>query len=565
MSGVETQDRLRLHQSVVQSPAIGIRRLKNDPTFMKPTADVVLISSDDVVFRVHKIILAEASTFFETMFTLPQPSDSPTASCEHEGLPAMPVAERSDVLESLLRLCYPIDDPRFSHPGDAGKVLAAAMKYEMQEAIKIATRCLLGFVPMSPLQVYVVACLHRFENVASAAAKEVALKAYTRDTIPPTAYVEGMEEISAGAYYRLLAYCRCNGIVFAEFTFCEAGALVLPADTKDVSSVQGSGSEFLPGNLPDTDIILRSRDLVDFPVHGIILRIASPILEGKILDALAQSPPPHPQSLTHESAAHTSTRNSLPVVQLPESSQTLSMMLQLLYPVSNPAIPNLNEISALLAMAWKYKIRKIVHFVTTTLDAALQTQPLRVYLVTSRFRHSDLSRLLHQAAKLTLGHDIMQTYYPELELASACHFYRLLYYHRECCDAAMASIGNKRRIVSKLTNVFIVPCGRKSAFNFKQPCWFPDYLEQVKAAIKVNPAAAAIAATAVLKTTFTKLTSNKTFWCDPCKNLDYLDSVIQANEILGKEIDGAVTRVALKNYDADQEKDNGAEEGVSNA
>lgn len=116
MSGFETL--FNQLSSSLQSPRLAVGTVQSNIIFTKPTADLALISSDGVIFRVHRIILAEASTFFETMFTLPQPapsvtppSDHNSAQEEYDGLPAIHVTETERVLESLLRLCYPIDDP----------------------------------------------------------------------------------------------------------------------------------------------------------------------------------------------------------------------------------------------------------------------------------------------------------------------------------------------------------------------------------------------------------------------------------------------------------------------
>ena len=80
--------------------------------FNKPTADVILRSSDDVDFRVHKVILAEASPVFEGMFSIPQPpaetppmapSDTPPVN----GLAVVPFAETGAALLPSSRSAIP--------------------------------------------------------------------------------------------------------------------------------------------------------------------------------------------------------------------------------------------------------------------------------------------------------------------------------------------------------------------------------------------------------------------------------------------------------------------------
>ena len=85
-----------------------------DAPFNKPTANIILKSSDDVHFRVRKGILAEASPVFDDMFTHANPSqmdlhengsvaDSPTPP---QGYPALPSPTTDD--PSTVYLHYPL-------------------------------------------------------------------------------------------------------------------------------------------------------------------------------------------------------------------------------------------------------------------------------------------------------------------------------------------------------------------------------------------------------------------------------------------------------------------------
>ncbi|KAF8263766.1 hypothetical protein EI94DRAFT_1806748 [Lactarius quietus] len=79
----------------------------SDPSFVPlyldiPDADLILRSSDQVTFRVHKSLLAMSSPFFKQLLSLPQPLDS-----EH-GIQAVEFPENADLLNSLVSLLYPI-------------------------------------------------------------------------------------------------------------------------------------------------------------------------------------------------------------------------------------------------------------------------------------------------------------------------------------------------------------------------------------------------------------------------------------------------------------------------
>ena len=92
-----------------------------------PDANIILRSSDQAKFRVHKSLLAMSSPFFDDLFSLPEPSDDELI----DGLPVIQLSEDGDVLNTLVSLLYPIAG---IIPGSYEKVfalLAACQKYEM--------------------------------------------------------------------------------------------------------------------------------------------------------------------------------------------------------------------------------------------------------------------------------------------------------------------------------------------------------------------------------------------------------------------------------------------------
>jgi len=92
-----------------------------------PDADLILRSSDQVSFRVHKSVLAMSSPFFKDLLSLPQPTHDEVV----DGLPVVQVPEDADLLNSLVSLLYPICRVK---PGPYEKVfvlLSACHKYDM--------------------------------------------------------------------------------------------------------------------------------------------------------------------------------------------------------------------------------------------------------------------------------------------------------------------------------------------------------------------------------------------------------------------------------------------------
>jgi len=92
-----------------------------------PEANIIIQSSDQVNFRVHKSVLAMSSPFFNDLLSLPQPPDGELI----DGLPVVRLSEDAGLLKSLVSLLYPIAPvvPGFYEKGFA--LLAACQKYDM--------------------------------------------------------------------------------------------------------------------------------------------------------------------------------------------------------------------------------------------------------------------------------------------------------------------------------------------------------------------------------------------------------------------------------------------------
>jgi len=103
-------------------------------------ADVILQSSDDANFSVHKAVLAESSQFFSNMFSLAQPADDEIVN----GFPVIRLPENAEVLHSLVTMLYPISSVIPNSYDKVLELLAASQKYEMaaiQSSIRAEVRC----------------------------------------------------------------------------------------------------------------------------------------------------------------------------------------------------------------------------------------------------------------------------------------------------------------------------------------------------------------------------------------------------------------------------------------
>jgi hypothetical protein len=94
-----------------------------------PEATIIVRSSDQVNFRVHKPVLALSSPFFKDLLSLPQPSDGELV----DGLPVVALPEDAGLLNSLISLLYPITPVIPDTYQKVFTLLAVCQKYEMEE------------------------------------------------------------------------------------------------------------------------------------------------------------------------------------------------------------------------------------------------------------------------------------------------------------------------------------------------------------------------------------------------------------------------------------------------
>jgi hypothetical protein len=193
------------------------------PPFNRSSADLVIRSVDGVDFRVHKCILAEASPFFDSMFSLPQAksetaADTPSLAADQQelkhGHPVLPVTEDAKTVELLLRFCYPYENPKLSNLDEVVAVLSAAMKYQMETVTGPLKQLLREHAHQSPVRVYAFAVRHSLEDEARAAAR-----ASLRHTLSEIAAQNPPElfDLPSTYYQRLLSFMLQCRRAFSKF------------------------------------------------------------------------------------------------------------------------------------------------------------------------------------------------------------------------------------------------------------------------------------------------------------------------------------------------------------
>jgi hypothetical protein len=104
-----------------------------------PDANIIVRSSDQANFRVHKSVLAMSSPFFNDLLSLPQPPDAEIV----DGLPVVALPEDAGLLSSLISLLYPVTPVIPDSYQKVFALLAVCQKYEMesvQSYIRFATK-----------------------------------------------------------------------------------------------------------------------------------------------------------------------------------------------------------------------------------------------------------------------------------------------------------------------------------------------------------------------------------------------------------------------------------------
>ncbi|PCH36302.1 hypothetical protein WOLCODRAFT_166828 [Wolfiporia cocos MD-104 SS10] len=302
------------------------------------TTDVILASSDNIAFFAHASVLSELSPVFNAMFSQHRASKvsgrisrAPTVSSNTAGEHAvLHMPDSSSVLEILLSLCYPDLAPAVSRLSDLRGTLDAASRLRIVSAIDWCRERLLGFAQYGPLQVFALACRHKFEDVAFEAAKEICAQEIIYDVLYPTySELPHEEGFTAGALWRLAKFGKKEGVVPQPYSF------IYPPEERSSTSDAYNHDPILSSdtnqfNSADADVILRTSDGADFRVHKVVIDEASKVLSAMIdhVSASFASSERHPRSLRQ--------RRHIPIINLGEQCDIVALLLQLYYPSTAP-------------------------------------------------------------------------------------------------------------------------------------------------------------------------------------------------------------------------------------
>lgn len=222
-----------------------------EPPFNKPSADVIIRTSDAVDFFVSKAIIGEASPVFDGMFGLSLPTAPTQAQGTHEqrmdqddaqlyrdGIPIAPVTEPSEVIDILLRFCYPVAPPSLNSAKLIFNVLEAARKYVMESLADHLHTLFLRHAKIAPFEVYALSASRQWKKEMKRAAMES-----LRLPFPVGTYIPEMDGMNAKDYVLLQKFHdRCRRIAGeklivqednAETIYLLCDSVICPLDLED--------------------------------------------------------------------------------------------------------------------------------------------------------------------------------------------------------------------------------------------------------------------------------------------------------------------------------------------
>jgi len=174
--------------------------------FRAPNADIILQSSDGVLFHNFRWILAEASPVFQDMLSSPSTSTVSTPLGFPEPLERVVLSEPASTLDPLLRLIYPVAPrPEFACLSALKVVLAAALKYQIALASDTLRQALVSpnFLENETLRVYAIACQLGLDDEAKVISRATLAIALLDEPL-----CDELKDISAYDYCRLLELRR---------------------------------------------------------------------------------------------------------------------------------------------------------------------------------------------------------------------------------------------------------------------------------------------------------------------------------------------------------------------
>jgi hypothetical protein len=222
-------------------------------------------------------------------------------------------------------------------------------------------------------------------------------------------------------------------------------------------------------NYPGSDIILRSQDSHDFPLPKIVIVICSPVLRDLIESVSNTSDVPNGEE-------------HLPVVNVPESKETLYHLLTFIFPVTPLLPPTAQKIMELLAVAQKYEMNSVMSHIRGAI--ARQDPPFlrsetafQVYFLAQQY---GLRQEAVQAARVTFRFPMtIEGLEDKLDFAgmTGAHLHELSKYHEQVRTELKSALLEFRN-TGLPDDVKSLRCSRPS-YGASSPQWLYDYINSI--------------------------------------------------------------------------------------
>jgi hypothetical protein len=330
-----------------------------------------------------------------------------------------------------------------------------------------------------------------------------------------------------------------------------------------------------PFNKPTADVILRSKDGIEFKVHKFILAESSPLFED--LFSLPQTIPGSPRSSNIRILSQDD--SDLPVIDMTEDSYVINDLLHFVYPIPDPTFSSISRAAAVMGAAQKYQMSEALSLTSKQMGLFAQKEPLRVFALGCHYKNFDLARL---AALLGVGKSQMRAPVEELDLITGRVYCRLLCHlealHKIDKDLSQASgyAWIPQGLPSLIPpnggnrvewNASVIPswfsCGQPEsvcsyargadgqAFKYRAPisqsnwfikAWWRDYMDAVVLAMKTQGYSGDRATSEPIVNAAIQTASSCASSCGQHNNVQAFRAF---TEFLKEEIDGRLTEVRL--------------------
>lgn len=154
--------------------------------------------------------------------------------------------------------------------------------------------------------------------------------------------------------------------------------------------------------------------------------------------------------------------------------------MRLIYPVVNPTINTLDELTPVLEAACKYDVTVAIDTLRTLLilPQFVEKEPLRVFAIASRY---DLDEEAKLASRHTLNMNILDSPLSEdLKHMSAYQYHRLLDLHRTRAK-------NAQELLILNEDVKCMMCNGTHYGQFSPPRWWKDFEQRARKELSLRP------------------------------------------------------------------------------